>query len=504
MVGQVRGRQGGAALSPFAIEREAAKLYTETLTALAFDAKRRGTPPADEVESLGHYLGRLHDAIEHPSADDAEDDVALVAGRVGAPIAQGTAAYAAVREAVLWARYKAVQGRIDLLQGKTSEPPDVFLRSGASIDPVTLQAVTAPPPPVLRASRSGGWTVSHAGAELIAEKQRTKLSHDRLVAIRTAFRLFCDHIGADTPLAAVTRQDARRFLERVIRLRPTWNRDPSAKTMSLDDLEKKHRAAEGEAGLTAATLLVGYISPLKSAFDHAANAGAFDGMNPFTKQGFRPVKGEGRKLRAFTVDELSKLLTVAPFTMPQAERIRPAKHTTKTAQVWVTLLAAFSGARLNEICKLRAADLKEKDGIHFLDIADSKTEAGVRRVPVHPTLKALGFLDYAAELRADGQMFPALRPNKKGDMGDRISSWFTAHRRATLGVATDDALDFHSFRRSAATALREAEVSEADVAAILGHEHGAETFGTYGRTTSLKRLAGIMARLEYPGLDLPK
>jgi hypothetical protein len=47
-------------------------------------------------------------------------------------------------------------------------------------------------------------------------------------------------------------------------------------------------------------------------------------------------------------------------------------------------------------------------------------------------------------------------------------------------------------------------VSEADAALILGHEHGAETFGTYGRTTSLKRLAAIMAKLEYPGLVLPE
>src|SRR2546430_2632372 len=83
--------------------------------------------------------------------------------------------------------------------GLASAPPDVSVRPGATLDPVTLQPATAAP--ALRAPRGGGWTVSRAGAELIAEKQRTKLSHDRLVAIRTAFRLFCDHIGADTPLA---------------------------------------------------------------------------------------------------------------------------------------------------------------------------------------------------------------------------------------------------------------------------------------------------------------
>jgi hypothetical protein len=48
----------------------------------------------------------------------------------------------------------------------------------------------------------------------------------------------------------------------------------------------------------------------------------------------------------------------------------------------------------------------------------------------------------------------------------------------------------------------QAECQEADVAAILGHEHGAETFGTYGKAVSLTRLAAIVAKIKYPGLKL--
>jgi integrase len=507
----------GAEVSPFHIEREAAKLYQETLAALAFDAKRRGTAPADELESLQHYLGTLHDEIEHParyspdvigseqpSAGDADDDVALVAGRIGQPVVPGTATHAMIRDAALRARYKAVAGRIDMLQGKASAAPETFMRSAAAINPVTLQPVVAEPVAPRRVARGGGWTVSQAGAALLREKQRIKLSPTRLNAIAAAVRLFADHTG-DAPLTAVTRQDARAFLERVSRLRPNWNRAGDGKTMSLGELEKKFGARDGEQGLTSATVAVGYVSPLKSMFAHALDVGAFDGANPFANQKLAEVKGEGRNVRAFTLDEVKTLLAGEPFDMPRAERLKA--HDVEGARFWVTMLGAFTGARLNELTCLRATDLKREDGIAYLSIAEDgngKSEAATRRVPLHPALRALGFLDYVKTLPAGGQMFPALRQNNRGRYGDRVSRWFTSERRAKLGGKAATQTDFHSWRRLVSTRLREANVQEADVAAVLGQEHGELAFGTYGKTVSLKRLATIVAKLDYPGLRLPK
>ena len=98
-------------------------------------------------------------------------------------------------------------------------------------------------------------------------------------------------------------------------------------------------------------------------------------------------------------DELNRLLAVAPFTMPKVERSRP---TLDAGRVWVTLLSLFSGARLNELAGLQTDDLKREGGIAYLNIVEGKTDAATRRVPLHPTLTALGFAKYAAALpRAD-------------------------------------------------------------------------------------------------------
>lgn len=52
------------------------------------------------------------------------------------------------------------------------------------------------------------------------------------------------------------------------------------------------------------------------------------------------------------------------------------------------LIAAYTGMRQNEIWKLRREDIKidKKSGVVYFDIDKSKSEAGVRKVPIHPKI----------------------------------------------------------------------------------------------------------------------
>ncbi|HET6519926.1 MAG TPA: hypothetical protein VFG47_08900 [Geminicoccaceae bacterium] len=70
-----------------------------------------------------------------------------------------------------------------------------------------------------------------------------------------------------------------------------------------------------------------------------------------------------------------------------------AAHTMRTAPMWVPLVAAFSGMRSGKICELAVEDVKEADGVPYFEVTAAKTEAGVRRVPVHPQLVRLGLLE---------------------------------------------------------------------------------------------------------------
>ena len=81
--------------------------------------------------------------------------------------------------------------------------------------------------------------------------------------------------------------------------------------------------------------------------------------------------------------------------------------------MWLPLIALFTGMREAEICQLRAANIQEEDGITFINVAEQdgtklKTEAAIRKVPVHSELISCGLLEYVEHVRTQGhrQLFP--------------------------------------------------------------------------------------------------
>lgn len=57
------------------------------------------------------------------------------------------------------------------------------------------------------------------------------------------------------------------------------------------------------------------------------------------------------------------------------------------------LLLAYTGARRSEIAKLRVSDVRLDDDSqrYYIMIGDSKTEAGIRQVPISQRLINMGF-----------------------------------------------------------------------------------------------------------------
>jgi len=78
---------------------------------------------------------------------------------------------------------------------------------------------------------------------------------------------------------------------------------------------------------------------------------------------------------------------------------------------WVTMIAAYQGARQNEILQLRREDIfKERDTwvISFHDRFDDnslKTESSVRVVPIHHHLISLGLADWVASIGKGQRLF---------------------------------------------------------------------------------------------------
>jgi hypothetical protein len=150
-------------------------------------------------------------------------------------------------------------------------------------------------------------------------------------------------------------------------------------------------------------------------------------------------------------------------------------------------------------------------GVWYIDIVVAKSEAGVRRVPLHPTIIQMGFLAHVETMRQKGYetIWPGLNP-KGGYLSNRASDWHANLLDRALGKEhrTARKIVYHSTRHNFIDRLRAARVPKDVRHAIVGHEPDEQSGRkhveeVYGDGYELDVLAEAVAKVEYPGLILP-
>lgn len=145
-------------------------------------------------------------------------------------------------------------------------------------------------------------------------------------------------------------------------------------------------------------------------------------------------------------------------------------------------IAAQTGLRIEEACQLRTESVITVEGIPCFDIADSKTAAGIRQVPIHPAL--LPVVERLSQNTTDGFLIASSSGNKYGIRSDSLSKAF-GRLKTRMGFSGRHV--FHSLRKSAITRMLRADVPGPTVADIVGHETGLVTFDVYSQGASPKQ-----------------
>jgi integrase len=135
-----------------------------------------------------------------------------------------------------------------------------------------------------------------------------------------------------------------------------------------------------------------------------------------------------------------------------------------------------------------------------------KSEAGVRRVPIHPRLIELGFSEYVADQRKAGAAL----------VFDRIPSSATRSASENFSDAFRELCQdaevyqrwrhFHALRTSVSTALRGVypALDESLIDAIMGHE-GASVGRSHYTVHAPRTLLRVVEHLQYPAVQaLPR
>jgi integrase len=300
----------------------------------------------------------------------------------------------------------------------------------------------------------------------LAEEAKRLKVQTTVAEKRVLFQEFSDFFG-DLYLNQITKDDFSERWRKAEFKRPNKKRE--GETLSLARLEKRR----------------GYLAKF---FDWAIENGSYFHANP-AKQAMA-TKAEIRSHQTpwaeFNADDL-KLLFSADYKV----RMQQADW------YWLPLVALYSGARLSEIAALRLDDIREIEGIRVMSIKDAKTPSGIRTVPIHSSLLALGLWDYVENLRANG--FDRFLPHRPEKMAGRIwGKWVSE-----CGIK-DDAKVFHSFRSTAITDMHNADANHAGIHRAVGHATAGVkgTHGKYVRGIQLGRLQETIEKLHYPSVDL--
>jgi integrase len=169
---------------------------------------------------------------------------------------------------------------------------------------------------------------------------------------------------------------------------------------------------------------------------------------------------------------------------------------------WIPIIAMHTGMRLEECCQLYKRDIQQTDGVWCVNVTSSddqktKTDAGVRKVPIHSKLIELGFLKYVEALTHE-RLWPELKRGRDG-YSDSFGKWY---QRLNRGYVTSNRKKvFHSFRHTVVTALVYGDVQDSTIKEIVGHSNVGVTRNRYAKALPATVSQKAIEILDY-GLEL--
>ena len=195
--------------------------------------------------------------------------------------------------------------------------------------------------------------------------------------------------------------------------------------------------------------------------------------------------------RAFLDSNLVSLFDSWPYKKYATEI--PNKTVLQNASsfcFWLMPLGLFTGARLNELCQLRAHDvIEDVYGVPLISINKNgfnkslKNDQSAREIPICSKLISMGFLDFVEERRkangVDALLFDELEFDDKHLFSRAASRFFCGPVTGSgfIGqhcpIAEEGGFNYKSFRRSFAVRLQRSNIPSLTISYLLGHTGGA-------------------------------
>jgi len=287
---------------------------------------------------------------------------------------------------------------------------------------------------------------------------------------------FIEIIG-NIPVSLLSKDSIRKYIKTLIKLPINRRKNPRYRDLSVDEIMKlkdvkpQNRVNVNKC-LTRLTTFMrfgvsqGYIKE-----------NYIDGMKiPISK------KDERKKRNPFSQEDLVKILnpkTYLDYTIDFGKTTKSRKPNVVKYQnsfYWAFLIGIFSGMRTNETAQLRIEDIIKKENVWMISIDETegksvKTTSSIRKVPVHPTLISLGFIDYVKIIKSKGvdRVFPELTKQRDG-YSTKISQHYNEKFLPSVGVWIRQTKVLYSTRHTFINRCYNKGVDRDIIKSIVGHE----------------------------------
>jgi len=327
-----------------------------------------------------------------------------------------------------------------------------------------------------------GQAVKKYQATLFADPTTDK-TKDRY---RAELKHIVSFFGEETPVWSLNADECDRFRDTFAQLPPNFEDKLRGGQTILEIVEQRR---PDDRRLSWATLDK-YLSQLSRFLrwahkrDYIAKNYA-DGLKPLD------VKPDGSMSKLpFEDEELRRVFARPMYTGCRDDRYgfaKPGPNIVRRARYWAPLIGLFAGLRCGEILQLTTEHFRvSPEGNDFIVLTPDmqlKSENAEREIPVHPTLIAIGLVDWVARKRKRGELalFPEVPAHSRfNDRSTRFSKWFESDlRHFDLGDRRAK-LTFHSFRHTFKRGLDRADIPEDKKEEICGWARGKKVGRRYG------------------------
>jgi len=340
--------------------------------------------------------------------------------------------------------------------------------------------------------------------------ERKRIEGKKIKEIESDKRIveeFIEIVG-DIDFSTITKNEVSHYIDVQTKLPPNRKKSPKYRDLSINEVMKLKLS---QKEIQTPQNINKRITKL-SVF---GNWGVRQGLlitNPFSGMKFS-VKKQPHTRQPFTTDELRKIFkpeTYLKWTIHFSHPYRKDRVSNHLPYYWIFLLGIFSGMRTNEMCQILLSQVKKEKGIWFIFIEDSeetkvKTENAIRKVPVHPQLIDLGFVDYVTAQKKSkrGRLFWELSEDRDG-FASHVSRHYNQRFLPAVGVWKKYTKVLYCTRHTFINKLYSEMVDENVIKVLVGHEKEFTMKHYGGDPFTPERLLEEISKVSYSGINWKK